>query len=127
MKILLDTHALIWWFGNESKLSRRASSMIANQNNTVLVSAAIAWELAIKVNLGKFDALSLTTELPRYTDQEGFEELPISLEQAVRAGLLPLHHRDPFDRLLVAQAQALNAPILSADTVLDQYDVKRLW
>lgn len=127
MKILLDTHALIWWFSNESKLSRRASSIIANQSNTVLVSAAIAWELAIKVNLGKFDALSLTTELPRYTEEEGFEELPISMEQAVRAGLLPLHHRDPFDRLLVAQAQSLNAPILSADTVLDQYDVKRVW
>lgn len=127
MKILLDTHALIWWFGNESKLSRRASSIIANQNNTILVSAAIAWELAIKVNLGKFDALSLTTEVPRFTEEEGFEELPISMEQAVRAGLLPLHHRDPFDRLLVAQAQALNAPILSADTLLDRYDVKRLW
>jgi PIN domain nuclease of toxin-antitoxin system len=127
VKILLDTHTLIWWFGNESKLSRRASSLIANQANTVLVSAAIAWELAIKANLGKFDALSLTTDLPRYTEEEGFEELPLTMEQAVRAGLLPLHHRDPFDRLLVAQAQALNAPILSADTVLDQYDVKRLW
>ena len=127
MKILLDTHALIWWLGNESKLSRRASSIIANQKNTVLVSAAIAWELAIKVNLGKVDALSLTTELSRYAAEEGFEELPISMEQAVRAGLLPLHHRDPFDRLLVAQAQGLNLPILSADTVLDQYDVKRLW
>jgi PIN domain nuclease of toxin-antitoxin system len=127
VKILLDTHALIWWFSNESKLSRRASSMIANQNNTVLVSAAIAWELAIKVNLGKFDALSLITELPRYVEDEGFEELPISMEQAVRTGLLPLHHRDPFDRLLVAQAQALNVPILSADAVLDQYDVKRVW
>jgi len=101
--------------------------MIANQNNTVLVSAAIAWELAIKVNLVKFDALSLATELPRYAQEEGFEELPISMEQAIRAGLLPLHHRDPFDRLLVAQAQALNVPILSADTVLDQYDVKRVW
>jgi len=101
--------------------------MIANQSNTVLVSAAIAWELSIKVNLGKFDALSLATELPRYTEEEGFEELPIGMEQAIRAGLLPLYHRDPFDRLLVAQAQALNVPILSADAVLDQYDVKRVW
>jgi PIN domain nuclease of toxin-antitoxin system len=98
--------------------------MIANQNNTVLVSAAIGWELAIKVNLGKFDALSLATELHGHTVEEGFEELPISMEQAIRAGLLPLHHRDQFDRLLVAQAQALNVPILSADNVLDQYDVK---
>jgi PIN domain nuclease of toxin-antitoxin system len=127
VRVLLDTHALIWWFANESRLSRRASSTIANQNNTVLVSAAVAWELAIKVNLGKFDALSLATELPRYTEEEGFEELAISMEQAVRAGLLPLHHRDPFDRLLVAQAQSLNVPILSADAVLDQYDVRRVW
>jgi PIN domain nuclease of toxin-antitoxin system len=127
MRILLDTHALIWWFGNEPRLSRRASAIIADPNNTVLVSAAVAWELAIKVNLGKFDALSLTTELPRYTAEEGFEELPISMEQAVRAGLLPLHHRDPFDRLLVAQAQALNVPVLSGDSVLDQYDVQRIW
>ena len=127
MKILLDTHALIWWFGNESRLSRRASSIIADPNNTVLVSAAVAWELAIKVNLGKFDALALTIELPRYTAEEGLEELPISMEQAVRAGLLPLHHRDPFDRLLVAQAQALNVPVLSGDRVLDQYDVQRIW
>jgi PIN domain nuclease of toxin-antitoxin system len=127
VKILLDTHTLIWWFENEFRLSRRASSIIANQNNTVLVSAAVGWELAIKVNLGRFNALSLATELPRHTEEEGFEELPISMEQAVRAGLLPLHHRDPFDRLLVAQAQALNVPILSADAVLDQYDVKRVW
>src|ERR1700722_2657299 len=127
MKVLLDTHALVWWLGNPSKLSRRACAMIANRNNQILVSAAIAWELAIKLNLGKFNGLSLTTELPRYTEEEGFEELPISMEQAVRAGLLPLHHRDPFDRMLVAQAQALNVPILSADAVLDQYDVKRVW
>ena len=127
MRVLLDTHALIWWFGNESKLSRRASSMIANQNNTVLVSAAVAWELAIKVNLGKLDALPLVLELARHTEEEGFTELAISMEQAVRAGLLRLHHSDPFDRLLVAQAQALNVPILSADEVLDRYDVKRIW
>lgn len=127
MRILLDTHALMWWFGNESKLSRRALSIITNPSNTILVSAAVGWELAIKVNLGKFGAVSLATELPRYTEEEGFEELPISMEHAIRAGLLPLHHRDPFDRLLVAQAQALNVPILSADAVLDQYDVKRVW
>jgi PIN domain nuclease of toxin-antitoxin system len=83
--------------------------------------------LAIKVNLGNLRALSLVVELGRHTREEGFIELPINLDQATRAGLLPLHHRDPFDRLLIAQAQDLNIPILSADTVLDQYDVKRLW
>lgn len=127
MTFLLDTHALIWWFGNESRLSRRASSLIANQSHTVLISAAVAWELSIKVNLGKFDNVALATELSRYTEEEGFAESPISMDQAVRAGMLPLHHRDPFDRLLVAQAQALNVPIVSADALLDQYDVKRIW
>jgi len=127
MKVLLDTHALVWWMSDAPKLSKRASSILANTSNTILVSAASAWELAIKVNLGKLDALPLVLELARHTEEEGFTELAISMEQAVRAGLLRLHHSDPFDRLLVAQAQALNVPILSADEVLDRYDVKRIW
>src|SRR5277367_1166686 len=127
MKVLLDTHALVWWMSDAPKLSKRASSILANTSNTILVSAASAWELAIKVNLGKLDALPLVLELARHTEEEGFTELAISMEHAVRAGLLRLHHSDPFDRLLVAQAQALNVPILSADEVLDRYDVKRIW
>ena len=98
-----------------------------NSNNTVLVSAATAWELAIKVNQGKLEPSPLTTELGRQIEEDGFTELPITMDQATRAGLLPLHHRDPFDRLLVAQAQDLNVPILSADRVLDQYDLRRVW
>ena len=127
MKVLIDTHALIWWFGEPNHLSKRAAAIIAHPDNTVLVSPAIAWEMAIKINLGKLDALPLLAELSRHIEEEGFVEQPINLEQAGRAGLLPLHHRDPFDRLLVAQAQSLSVPILSADTVLDKYDVKRLW
>jgi PIN domain nuclease of toxin-antitoxin system len=127
MNLLLDTHALVWWFSDAPKLSKRAVSLIANSKNTILVSAASAWELAIKVNQGKLDALGFVLELARHTEEEGFVELPISIEQATRAGLLPLHHRDPFDRLLVAQSQALNVPILSADAVLDRYGVKRFW
>ena len=127
MKVLLDTHTLFWWFGAPDRLSKQASAIISSAGNTVLVSPATAWEMAIKVNLGKMDALALVVELGRHIEQEGFVELPITLEQAARAGLLPLHHRDPFDRLLVAQAQSLNLPILSADLVLDRYDVKRVW
>jgi PIN domain nuclease of toxin-antitoxin system len=108
MSLLLDTHALFWWFSDPARLSKRAGSIIANPGNTVLVSAATAGELAIKVNLGKIDSLSLVVELSRYAEEEGFVELPINVGHAARAGLLPLHHRDPFDRLLVAQAQALN-------------------
>lgn len=127
MNVLLDTHAFIWWFADPQKLSSKASSVLRNSNTTVLISAAVAWELSVKVNLGKLDALALVTDLARNMAEEGFTELPIGIEQAVRAGLLPGHHRDPFDRLLVAQAQDLNVPILSADLALDRYDVKRLW
>jgi len=127
MRILLDTHALIWWLNDPPKLSSMAMSVLRNPANTVFVSAAVAWELAIKANLGKFNVSSLVTELRKHIAEEGFTELPISIGQAVRAGLLPLHHRDPFDRLLAAQAQELNAPILSADKILDRYDIKRLW
>ena len=127
MNVLLDTHTLIWWFGDATKLSKKANSIIANASNTILVSAAVAWEMAIKATLGKLNALSLVMDLSNRIDQEGFVELPINLEQATRAGLLPMHHRDPFDRLLIAQAQSMNMPILSADAVLDGYDVRRLW
>jgi PIN domain nuclease of toxin-antitoxin system len=127
MEVLLDTHAVIWWFEGAVGLSKRASSIIAGPDNFILVSAAVGWELAIKVNLGRFNTPSLVHELHGLIEREGFAELPISLEHAVRAGMLPLHHRDPFDRLLVAQAQALGAPILSADRALDAYDVRRIW
>ena len=127
MKLLLDTHALVWWFNDPDKLSSKASKLLTSSGNSILVSAAVAWELAIKVNLCKIDALPLVTDLGTHVAEEGFTELPITITQAVRAGLLPRHHRDPFDRLLVAQAQDLNLPILSADRILDHYDIQRIW
>jgi PIN domain nuclease of toxin-antitoxin system len=127
MEVLLDTHAVIWWFEAAAGLSKRASSIISNPGNLILISAAVGWELAIKLNLGKFNTPSLVQDLHGLVEREGFAELPISLEHAVRAGMLPLHHRDPFDRLLVAQAQARGAPILSSDRALDAYDVRRIW
>ena len=127
MKILLDSQALFWWYSDPAKISKRAVSMIEDAENTILVSAATAWELAIKTAIGKLDALSFVIDLPRYLAEEGFEELPVSVSQATRAGLLPLHHRDPFDRILAAQAQDLSIPVLSNDRLFDLYDVKRLW
>jgi PIN domain nuclease of toxin-antitoxin system len=127
MEAILDTHALLWWVNEPKRLSKRANSILTNTDTTVLVSAAVAWELAIKVNLGKLDALALLTGLTQRLQKEGFTELPVTIGHATRAGLLPLHHRDPFDRLLVAQAQDLGIPILSADELLDRYDVKRVW
>ncbi len=127
MKVLLDTHVIIWWLEGSRKLSKRALGLLTNPKDTILVSAATAWELAIKVNLGKFNPLFPVSELSSEIEQEGFVEMPIGIDHAVRAGLLPLHHKDPFDRLLVAQAQALSVPILSADELLDLYDVNRMW
>jgi PIN domain nuclease of toxin-antitoxin system len=127
VRVLLDTHALVWWFGEPARLSKRAASILTNTSNEILVSAATAWELAIKVKLGKVDALPLLADLPVQLAQEGFEQLPVTISQATRAGLLPLHHRDPFDRLLVAQSLELDVAILSADRSLDRYDIHRLW
>jgi PIN domain nuclease of toxin-antitoxin system len=127
VKVLLDTHVLIWWLEDADRLSARAASILANRQNAILISAAVGWELAIKVNLGKFKPSSILKGLERAIEQEAFSELPITLQAAVRAGLLPTYHRDPFDRILVAQAQSLSIPILSADATLDRYDVKRLW
>ena len=127
MKVLLDTHVVIWWLEDANRLSRRAATILSNRDNSILISAAVGWELAIKVNSGKLKPSFILDGLDRILEQEAFSELPITLEAAVRAGLLPSHHRDPFDRMLVAQARFLNLPILSADAILDRYDVKRLW
>jgi PIN domain nuclease of toxin-antitoxin system len=127
VKVLLDTHVVIWWLEDANRLSRRAATILSNRDNSILISAAVGWELAIKVNSGKLKPSSILDGLDRILEQEAFSELPITLEAAVRAGLLPSHHRDPFDRMLVAQARFLNLPILSADAILDRYDVKRLW
>jgi PIN domain nuclease of toxin-antitoxin system len=127
VKVLLDTHVVIWWLEDANRLSRRATTILSNRDNSILISAAVGWELAIKVNSGKLKPSSILDGLDRILEQEAFSELPITLEAAVRAGLLPSHHRDPFDRMLVAQARFLNLPILSADAILDRYDVKRLW
>src|SRR6266849_150899 len=127
MKILLDTHVFVWWMEDAERLSTQAARTIGNPENNVLISAVVGWELAIKVMTGKMKPRSILDGLDRVLEQESFSEVPITLDVAVRAGSLPLHHRDPFDRLLVAQAQSLNVPVLSADAILDRYDTRRLW
>jgi len=127
MKILLDTHVFVWWMEDAERLSTQAARTIGNPENNVLISAVVGWELAIKVMTGKMKPRSILDGLDRVLEQESFSEVPITLDVAVRAGSLPLHHRDPFDRLLVAQAQSLNVPVLSADAILDRYDIRRLW
>lgn len=128
MRALLDTHTLLWWFSDDPALSRAARKNIAETKNTLIVSAASAWEIAIKVRLGKLpSAWDLTADFSGLIEREGFQLLAISGEHGIRAGLLPGPHKNPFDRILIAQAQAENIPIISNETSFDSYGVRRLW
>ena len=128
MHVLLDTHALLWWLSDDPALAKSARNAIAATKNAVYVSAASAWEIATKVRLGKLPAAAdLASDFAGLLERELFQTLPISAEHAIRAGLLPGPHKDPFDRMLIAQAQAENMPILSNETVFDGYGVRRIW
>ena len=107
LRVLLDTHTLIWWILDDPALTQTArEAIIADTENTVLVSAASAWELAIKFRAGKLpEAGDLVSNFPIEIEQEGFQLLPISAEHGIRAGLLPGPHKDPFDRMLIAQSR----------------------
>ena len=128
MKLLLDTHAFLWWIAASPKLSRKAKSAIAKASNRCLVSVASGWEIAIKLSLGqlKVDA-ALDRFIPEQLALNGFEPLAIDFKHTARVARLPFHHRDPFDRLLVAQALEEELAVVTADPVFAQYGVKRVW
>ena len=128
MRLLLDTHTLLWWLNESASLPSSARKLISDRSNEILVSAVSAWEIATKVRLGRLpDTVELAQDFVGYMKREGFQELPISIEHAIRAGLLPGFHKDPFDRMLVAQSQAENVSIVSNDGKFDPYHVQRLW
>jgi PIN domain nuclease of toxin-antitoxin system len=128
MRVLIDTHVLLWALSGDKRLSRKAHSVISSFDNEVFVSAASAWEIATKHRLGKLpDADAVAGNLSALIEQLGFRELPISLGHAERAGALPGEHRDPFDRMLIAQSQAENLPLVSNERVFDAYAVRRIW
>lgn len=128
MRALLDTHTLIWWISADPSLTQTACGIITDTDNTLVVSAASAWELAIKYRLGKLrKAADLVSDFSGRIAREGFDLLPISAEHGIRAGLLPGLHKDPFDRMLIAQSQSENIPIISNDAVFETYGVRRLW
>jgi PIN domain nuclease of toxin-antitoxin system len=126
-RVLLDTHALVWWLEGREKLSAKACGTIEDADIVVLVSAASAWELAIKSRLGKFKSRELAHGLEDQLAEEGFVALPISIEHALRAGGLDSPHKDPFDRMLIAQAQIEDASVISKDTAFDDFAVRRIW
>jgi PIN domain nuclease of toxin-antitoxin system len=128
VRLLLDTHALLWWLADDPSLSVAARKLIGRPNNSVLVSAASAWEIGTKVRLGKLPgAEDLAADFAGFLIRERFEQLPIAVEHGIRSGLLPGPHKDPFDRMLAAQAQTENLPLISNDAVFDTYNVRRLW
>ena len=118
MILLLDAHALLWWLGDDATLEVAARAAIASPANDVLVSAATVWEIEIKRALGKLEA---PDGLVDAVEAAALQALPISLDDAERAGRLPPHHRDPFDRMLVAQAMRLEAVIVSRDDAFAPY------
>ena len=128
MRLLSDTHAFIWWLEGSRRLSPQAQRAIADEENDVLISAASAWEIATKYRLGKLpSATTLARDVPGAIASQGFAELSITVADAVRAGALPGPHRDPFDRMLIAQAQARDLVLVSNETLFDEYGVRRLW
>jgi PIN domain nuclease of toxin-antitoxin system len=126
MRVLLDTHAFLWFLDKDPRLPTEVADVIEDDANEKMLSIASIWEMAIKHNLGK---LKLSRTLDRFLaiELEGFEVLPITMAHALRVASLPLHHRDPFDRMLVAQSLVDSISIVSKDAMFDAYGVGRFW
>ena len=128
MRLLLDTHAFLWWVFDDPRLSTAARNLIATPDAEILFSTVSAWEIAIKARTGRLD---LPADVPGFVAdqirQNRLQVLPIALDHALRVHTLPDHHRDPFDRLLVAQAQVEGIPLLSRDPRIAAYGIEIRW
>ena len=128
MRALLDTHVFLWWVSDDSRLSTHAREIITDRENTLFLSAASGWEIAIKAKLGRLKLPEpLETFIPEQMVLNAIERLSVQMNHALHVHTLPLHHRDPFDRLLVAQAQLDNLPILTADPKIALYAIRTVW
>jgi len=128
VRILIDTHGFLWWLAGNERLSGAARGVIDDPDNSVLVSAASAWEITTKHRLGKLPGADIVAaDVKAAIEDHGFEPLAITVAHAERAGRLPGPHRDPFDRMLVAQALAHDLPLLSNESFFDRYGVRRFW
>jgi PIN domain nuclease of toxin-antitoxin system len=127
-QLLLDTHALLWWLAGDEKLSQKAREVIAVEASTIFISAASIWEIATKFRLGKLPGVEVfLDDVSGCLSAQGMQLVAITHKHALRAGLLPGPHRDPFDRMLIAQAQEGNLVLVSNEEVFDSYGVRRLW
>jgi PIN domain nuclease of toxin-antitoxin system len=129
LRILLDTHAFLWWASERgARLSDRARDLLSDGSTDVALSIASVWEIAIKVGSGRMDLPdSVERYIPDRLRHHGFELMPIELPHVFRSGALPRLHGDPFDRMLVAQSQIEGLPILTADPAISRYDVETIW
>jgi len=128
LRVLLDTHAFLWLVSDDPKLSERAKSVFLDGGNELLCSAVIGFEIAVKFSLGKLELAEQPREfIDNRMRKNAFTRLPVTLAHTYRLAHLPFHHRDPFDRLLVAQALEEDVPLLSVDEVLSEYGIRRIW
>jgi PIN domain nuclease of toxin-antitoxin system len=128
MQLLLDTHALLWWLDDDRALSVKARKAIASADNECFLSLASCWELAIKCSLGKLMlSQPLDQFIPEQLSRNGIRLLHIDFRHAAKVATLPFHHRDPFDRLLVAQASIEKMTLVTANAAMARYDIKCLW
>jgi PIN domain nuclease of toxin-antitoxin system len=128
MKLLLDTHAFIWWASESERLSERVRILLADGQNALYFSVASAWEIQIKVQIGKLNTdepLSLT--ISKQQKRNNLRLIAVTLEHALAIEQLPMHHKDPFDRLLIAQARVENLTLVTHDSILTQYPIKTIW
>ncbi len=128
MRLLLDTHTFLWWIADDPRLSKKACEVIGDGKNQLFLSAASGWEIAVKARLGR---LQMPDDLERFileqTALNAIENLPVILSHTLHVYTLPDYHRDPFDRLLISQAQLEGLPILTADPQISQYSVEVVW
>lgn len=128
MRLLLDTQAFLWWLAGDDSLSSAAKAAIADQDNDIFFSAASAWEIATKHRIGKLSGVAaIVADLDKAVVDQGFVGLPISLRHGQVAGALPGPHRDPFDRMLIAQAMTENLILVTNERAFDAYGVGRFW
>lgn len=120
-RCLLDTHALLWWLADAPEIGERCKEIISDERNEIFVSAATTWEISIKMALGK---LTAPEDMDSVVEDEGFSKLPINLYHGQLAGQLPNIHRDPFDRMLIAQAQSEGLLFITADQIIPQYSLR---
>jgi len=128
VRLLVDTHVFLWAVLSPEKLTDRVRSVFEDPEAELLVSIATPWEMAIKAGIGKLEnGAEILDDFENRVTASGYRILETSIQHTIRSGYLPRHHKDPFDRLLIAQALDLNIPILSRDEIFDRYGVQRIW